>query len=133
MSRETNVRAYRQIQAEGLLSRLRWLVYDHLFHYGPCTAKEVHTHLRRHGSNDGCFTTRLSELRRLGVVRERGLVTCRYTNRKVILWDVTTDLPTPITKTKTNKQIIKELQEENDRLMRLLSVCKCGNQMELMQ
>ena len=41
---------------------------------------------------------RLSELRDSGTVQELGTIICPVTNRKVILWDVTSKLPIKIEK-----------------------------------
>ena len=44
--------------------------------------------------NTGALKTRLGELRDIGVVTELGTVSCPITGRRVILWDVTSKLPT---------------------------------------
>lgn len=93
MTRQTSIDAYRTIESQGLLSALRFRVYEHLFHNGPCTAKEVDIALRDPTQASGVYQTRLSELRDLGVVREIGKKTCQYSGHSVILWDVTKSLP----------------------------------------
>jgi hypothetical protein len=93
--RETSIEAYNQIKAAELLSQKRWEVYDILFHRGPLTAGEVflvgkelgYSHMKNN------ISTRLTELRNLGVVKECGERECTLTKKNVILWDVTADLP----------------------------------------
>lgn len=84
-SRKTSREAYEQLKESGKLSRLRWIIYDYLFHHGPATAQECFKALKLETNQSGRFT----ELRDLGVVEEVGRTTCRVTGREVIAWDVT--------------------------------------------
>lgn len=95
MVRQTSAETYRQIQANGLLGRVRFMVYDLLYAQGPLTAAQVHSLLSKQHKYDhgGTYTSRLSELRNIGVVRELGTCKCPLTGRTVILWDVTDKLP----------------------------------------
>lgn len=103
--RQTSIDCYNQIKAEGLLSKLRLKVYNWLYENGPATASEITTGLADGSQNHGCFTTRLSELRNQGVVKECGLVISKTTGRKVIEWDVTDQLPVKPVKTKSAKEL----------------------------
>lgn len=90
--RQTSIAVYRQIQREGLLSKLRWDVYDHLYHYGPKTAREVMAALGLETNQSG----RITELLYLGCVHEVGQRRCSVSGRaSVIQWDVTPGLPVP--------------------------------------
>lgn len=40
-NRQTSISVYNEIRENGLLSRMRWAVYDKLFQYGPATASEL--------------------------------------------------------------------------------------------
>jgi len=103
MTRQTSIDCYNQIKAEGLLSNLRFRVYEWLYDNGPATAQEITTGLAKGSQDHGSFSTRLSELRNQGVVRECGIVISKTTGRKVIEWDVTDNLPKDI-KPATNRK-----------------------------
>jgi hypothetical protein len=100
--RRTSIEAYQAILSEGLLSRLRWFVYDLLYHHGPMTGNQLIDRVKTR-KNTGAFNTRLSELRDLGVVYEVGEVKDPITGRQVILWDVTEKLPKKVEKPKKRK------------------------------
>jgi len=94
-TRQTSIDCYNQIKSEGLLSKRRWEIYDIVFNHGPMTSNETfdYSSLKgvdgyRHNAN-----ARMTELRDVGVVQELGTTTCSKTNRTVILWDVTSNLP----------------------------------------
>lgn len=91
--RQTSIDAFNAIKDSGLLSTRRWQVYEYLFKNGPCTAKQVTGNLRSGLQDSGGYNTRLSELRRMGVVQEVGKVECPESGHNVILWDVTDKMP----------------------------------------
>jgi len=93
--RQTSIDVYHQIESEGLLSKRRWEVYHILFNHGPMTSNETFDYSKLHGV-DGYrhnANARMTELRELGVVQEIGTTLCSKTGRRVILWDVTSNLP----------------------------------------
>lgn len=100
MTRRTSAATYRQIEAEGLLSRQRWQVYSLLYDKGPATARELAEALRAATPSirdARCVVTRrLPELRDMGVVVELPTRECRVSGREAIVWDVTDALPTPL-------------------------------------
>jgi len=102
--RRTSLEAYTQIKESGLLSGRRWQVYDALYHHGPCTASELFYKMRnmRNPSHSN-VTTRLGELRDMGVAYEVRERLCSITGRNVIEWDVTERLPVKFEKTKRIK------------------------------
>jgi hypothetical protein len=97
--RSTSLKAYREIEASGLLSTMRWRVYRELFAHGPMTGQELDEALAHEGR--GHYHKRLPELLERGVVATVGERPCRVTGHKAIIWDVTANLPvesrTPIT------------------------------------
>ena len=126
MARSTSIQAYNEIKKSGLLSKLRWQVYDYVYHNGPCTAKKIFKELSkkvvaagRQQPNSGVYTTRCSELRNRGVFQEIKKVRCPDSNRIVILWDVTSALPARVPKTSTRKKI-------DANLKRLRTFCEKG-------
>lgn len=102
--RQTSVDAYNQIKSEGLLSVRRWETYDPLYHHGPMTAGQVGLLLPGKGrAASGNVHARLGELRERGVVMELGTVICPVTQQRVILWDVTANIPLKLEKPKRTK------------------------------
>lgn len=98
--RRTSAAVYRQIEAEGLLSRMRWEVYRVLYAIGPATAGEVARRLMAAGvgsgggrAGPGNVSARMVELIQLGVVEEIDERVCTVTGRNVLVYDVTDNLP----------------------------------------
>ena len=114
--RDTSVEAYREIQASGLLSEKRWVIYDCLYKYGPLTANAIFRRIiGRSGINQANVSARLNELVKMGAVKEVGKVVCDITGMTVIAFDVTGAIPgklaARLTKNKMKEQIIRELRE----------------------
>lgn len=93
MTRETSIDAYQEIADNGLLSARRLEVYKALYDHGPCTAAEMLSSMSMGSSAPNQIRARLNELRSLGVAREVGTRPCRITGMRVIVWDVTSNLP----------------------------------------
>lgn len=119
MRRQTSIAVFRQIEAEGLLSTMRWNVYQTVFRHGPGSTNELAV---KGGMRPHHVSTRLTELRDMGVVREVGTKTCSITGRNVICWDVTDKMPIPLVKTKGGKSVdvisrlrerVRVLEQEN--------------------
>lgn len=95
MTRATSIEAYNTIKENGLLSKMRWRVYDTLFTFGPQTSGEVFT--KMNGGDPVKSLTgsraRLTELRDLGCIEELGVRKCTVTGHTAIEWAVTTSLP----------------------------------------
>ena len=72
----------------GLMQRR---AYQHLYHNGPATAKELGRDRKDAGWG---FSKRLSELERLGLVVEFPKRECHVTGRNAIVWDVTSKVLT---------------------------------------
>lgn len=93
--RQTSVETYHEIKNNGLLSELRLLVYETLFHHGPMTQMELCQFLRSdaYSYDRQSLTPRFAELLDRGVIEFIGKRTCRVTGRDVLDWDVTSSLP----------------------------------------
>lgn len=106
MTRRTSIETYRQIEAEGLLSKRRFQVYDVLFHHGPLTAGEIyHYHLKYKGIPLNSVSPRTAELLRAGCVYEAEERRCRATGRMCIAWDVNEKLPEKLKSKKAREEI----------------------------
>lgn len=98
--RKTSIDTYRKIEAEGLLSKRRWQVYQVLFGKEPMTGGEVslafkEKFLGRFQPNTNIIT-RLGELRDSGVAEEVGRRVCSVSGETVILWALNDNLPNKI-------------------------------------
>ncbi len=100
---------YRQIEAEGLLSKRRWEVYRHLFKLGPLTQREVTDQVSSKFAAERSYTPRFAELEKMGVIESVGERTCSITGRHVLIWDVTDKLPAKYEAPKTMPR--KEVKE----------------------
>lgn len=116
MSRITSKLAYEHIKSTGLLSTIRWTVYDWLYHNGPATASEVFVGIKakiKTQRND--VASVLSKLRdTFGVVKEVKVVSCPITGMKVIQFDVTSKMP-------EKKKPVSRLDKLYDKKKRLLN------------
>jgi uncharacterized protein YwgA len=110
MIRDTSIEVYHEIEANGLLSKKRLEVYKILYESGPLTGAQVS---RMHGNIYGANTVsetvrnRITELFDMGVVQEVSKGPCPITEREVIFWDVTKNLPV-----KVKRQTFKERKKE---------------------
>jgi len=99
--KQTSIDCYHQIKNEGLLSKMKFLIYEDLYLFGPSTANEVFKRLNLETNQSGRFT----ELLEAGVIYESGQRECGVTGRNVTEWNVTNELPKQISK--KEKQPIK--------------------------
>ena len=89
-TRKTSIECYNEIKANGLLSKMRFKVYEALFKIGkPSTAREIYQTMNLAKME----ATRLTELRNLGLIYESNTRTCKVTGRKSIEWELTDKLP----------------------------------------
>lgn len=120
--RKTSVDVYRQVKAEGLLSKRRWQVYDILYRAGPLTAGETAHHL---GVPLNGASPRFSELKARGVIKETDKPRlCSITGRRVLAWETTDELPHLPARKESDKQKIKRLEREIYVLEREIYVLK---------
>lgn len=90
MIRLTSIETYHQIKKEGLLKKLQLKVYEGIVNRGKCTATEAVQGFRKttHG-----LSSRFTELKRMGVIKEMPKRKCSITGRNAITWMVTNELP----------------------------------------
>lgn len=113
--RETSVAVYRQIKAEGLLSRRRMEVYTCIFEHGPLTCGETVDKLQRiSGVLQHSITPRFAELNDMGVITIVGERMCSVTGRECLLWDVTNRLPKPLPKQDRRRVWVSPWVFDND-------------------
>jgi hypothetical protein len=107
--RDTSIKTFKEIIAEGLLPKMQQEVYEVIYEHGPLTATQLRETYGRDKSR-GVWDSgekRLSELKKKGVVIEVGKTKCPVTGRSVYLWDVTSMRPSgskPRDEKKTKKQ-----------------------------
>lgn len=103
--RQTSLDVYRQIESEGLLNRMRFKVYSHIFKHGPCTISQTTNALAKEimSLRGGTISSRFSELERMCVIEEIGKINCPFTGRSVTLWEVTNKLPIKLEKPEKEK------------------------------
>lgn len=91
-TRRTSVLAYEKIKAEGLLSQLRFEVYEILYKHGPLTAGEAWS-MYFPNRQRSSVSARMSELEARGVVYQVEERPCSLTSHQAIAWDVNASLP----------------------------------------
>ena len=92
-TRQTSINCYNQIKAQGLLSKIRFEVYEAICNSAPCTSSEAMRGRLNSTSVLSQSRARFTELRELGVIYEKGIKKCTVTGRNVIEWDLTDRLP----------------------------------------
>lgn len=109
MIRRANLSTYKAIQATGVLSFKRMMVYDYLYRNGPLTGGQLQKALG--GGVSESIRNRVTELVKMGVAYEVKEAKCPITGRNVMLFDVTENMPKEYVAPKTKNQIIKEHEE----------------------
>ena len=108
-TRQTSIDCYNEIKEEGLLSKMRFKVYESILTNAPCTSAEVLSTMLSKNSAITSSRARFTELRELGVIYEVQNRKCTITRRTSIEWDLTDRLPINIKKTnKTKKHRIND-------------------------
>ena len=97
MVRQTSIDCYNKIKASGKLSARRLEVLEAIVNSSPCTASEALVFIKTSSLGIG---SRFTELRDMGVIFETGTRKCKITNRNVIEWDLTGNMPVKIKKKK---------------------------------
>jgi hypothetical protein len=124
MIRETSVEAYDEIKENGLLSERRFEVYDFIARNGPCSINKLLQDKAWIGRNTGSLTGRISELERMGLIVPWGKETAP-TGHRVILWEITKNLPSKLVVLETKTQTINRLQKEVVELRSELISFRC--------
>ena len=108
-TRQTSIDCYNQIKSEGLLSKMRFKVYESILKKAPCTSAEALSTMLSKNSAITSSRARFTELRELGVIYEVRNRKCTITGRTSIEWDLTDRLPINVKKNnKTKKQRIND-------------------------
>tara|TARA_R110002012_G_scaffold269805_1_gene453981 strand:- start:43 stop:465 length:423 start_codon:yes stop_codon:yes gene_type:complete len=108
-TRQTSIDCYNQIKSEGLLSKMRFKVYESILKKAPCTSAEALSTMLSKNSAITSSRARFTELRELGVIYEVRNRKCTITGRTSIEWDLTDRLPVNVENTnKTKKQRIND-------------------------
>ncbi len=118
-TRQTSIDCYTQIKQEGLLSKMRFKVYEGILKNAPCTSAEVLSTLLSKNSAITSSRARFTELRELGVIYEVQNRKCNITGRTSIEWDLTDRLPVDFKNSNKTKQ-----QKKNDALNSLRELYK---------
>lgn len=87
--RKTRAECYHQIKLNGLLSKMRFLIFEAVYNNEGSTAREIFNKCNLNTNQSGRFT----ELRELGVIYEKGVKICSITGKKAISWGLTDKLP----------------------------------------
>jgi hypothetical protein len=121
-TRQTSIDCYNEIKEEGLLSTMRFKVYEAILNNAPCTSAEVLSTMLSKNSAITSSRARFTELRELGVIYEVQNRKCTITGRTSIEWDLTDRLPVNVKKTNKTKN-----QKVNDALNSLRELYKKKN------
>lgn len=113
--RQTSAKAYYKIKNEGLLSKMRMLVFESIHILEPCTASEVFQYAKLKTNQSG----RITELLQMGVIEEAGIVNCPVTQINVMSWKLSGKMPKALPKKdsrpakfeKAVEYIVKKMQE----------------------
>jgi len=116
MTRDTSIEAYNEIKNNHRLHSLQLMVYDCLYHHGPLSATEVSL---KTDEALNCISPRFSPLRDKGVVREVGSKISKQTGKRVIIWDVTSNVPTKKQKKLTKTEALLAKVAKITELMKL--------------
>ena len=115
-TRQTSIDCYNQIKEQGLLSNMRFKVYEAILKKAPCTSGEAFATMTTKENQISQSRARFTELRNLGVIYEKGEKQCSITGRNVIEWDLTDKLPVNVkssnkTKQQKKNEVLKSLRE----------------------
>ena len=103
-TRQTSIDCYNQIKNEGLLSKMRFKVYEAILNNAPCTSGEAFATMTTKENQISQSRARFTELREMGVIYEVQNRKCTITGMNVIEWDLTDRLPINIKKSNKTKK-----------------------------
>lgn len=112
-ARDTSLATYIDILKSGKISDMQKIVYEGVYKFGPCTSSELYEHMSL-GQNlqHSNIRARLGELRDMGAVSEMSKRKCAVTERAVLTWDVTMEMPDPSKKKLSKKDKVDRLLDE---------------------
>lgn len=119
MIQPTSIETYLEIKESGLLSEKRMKVYE-IFYENPngltgSQVSEIYKSRYYSSKHSETIRNRITELRDMGCLTELGLVKCEYTQRMVMRFTTTDNLPKSLEKKLTLQEktisILKDLAE----------------------
>jgi len=116
-TRQTSIDCFNQIKEQGLLSNMRFKVYEAILKEAPCTSGEAFATMTTKENQISQSRARFTELRELGVIYEVQNRKCTITGMNVIEWDLTDRLP--VTLKNTNKTKKQKVNDAVDSLRKL--------------
>ena len=116
MIRQTSIQTYNEIISSGLLSDKRLKVYDILYtHPQGLTGSEVSTIFKGRyptSNNSETIRNRITELVKMGVAYEVGVVQCPISKRNVLKFSLTDNLPVKLDKVVSKKKKVDNALNE---------------------
>lgn len=116
MIQKTSIQTYHYIKNSGLISEKRMKVYEILYENPQgltgTQVSEIFKEKYPSAKHSETIRNRITELRDMGVVLEIGTVECEFTNRKVLLWCTSNNLPIKLEKKLTLKEKVDEILEQ---------------------
>ena len=118
MTRRTSIVAYHAVIDSGVVGRRQKEVYQVLYDRGPMTTNEIFRAIHGVTSiNQPNIHARCRELCDLGLIEEVGTKICQFTKKRVIVWDVTDQLPVKSQKQKGSRIICVNAHADAGRLI----------------
>lgn len=104
---------YQELMREGVLSNKRKEVVQIFYKYGELSGSDVCRIAKKvyPKANTSTFWGRISELKRMGVITEKGEKIDPDTNKKNTTYVLTGNMPSKVAKKKSKDEIIKELRD----------------------
>ena len=120
MVQKTSIETYHSIKNSGLISEKRMKVYEILYENPQgLTGTQVSEMFKEKypsAKHSETIRNRITELRDMGVVLEMGVVECEFTNRKVLKWCTSDNLPLKIGKKLTEKEKLRSIYYQIENL-----------------
>lgn len=126
MTRQTSIDSYNTIVKNGLLSKVDELVYTTLFKQGPSTQNEIWQTEEASEYMQHTISPAFARLKRRGVIKDIGKRVCSISNRKVLVWDVTDQLPQDTPRAKPLKTQLIEANLRIEQLEEEVALLRVG-------
>ena len=111
MVRNTSRESYRSALNSGLITGVRERVYKALYKYPNSTGSELYKAMGGISSaTSSNITTRLGELRTMGVAKEVGSRRCKVTGQTVTVWATTDSQPSKLPTRTSKSKIIRQVK-----------------------
>lgn len=97
MTRQSSIDVWKEINNGGYIGRKQLQVYNVIYKHGPMSGAEVSKFMRIAGQRKNLESenvrNRITELVKLGIVREIGRDICPISNRSVLFFEVSGEMP----------------------------------------